>query len=186
MENDCFQDLQPFRGTNSSSKHNFTHFSPVFRIRIHRIRMFWGLLWIRIRISNLLVRIRFRIRILSSTSKKMKKNLDFYCFATSLWYLSLKNDINVPSKRNKHRNLKKEKNIICWHLEGHWRKEPDPEPDPHPDPLVKGTDPKIRIRTKMSRISNTAHLSLYKEHQIDCMHRTQRSTVLTMSERALC
>ncbi len=34
-------------------------------------------------------------------------------------------------------------------------------PDPHPDPLVKGTDPRIRIRTrirtKMSRISNTAY-----------------------------
>jgi hypothetical protein len=26
-------------------------------------------------------------------------------------------------------------------------------PDPHPDPLVRGTDPKIRIRTKMSQIS---------------------------------
>jgi hypothetical protein len=30
------------------------------------------------------------------------------------------------------------------------------EPDPHPDPLFKGTDPRIRIRTKMSRIRNTA------------------------------
>jgi len=29
-------------------------------------------------------------------------------------------------------------------------------PDPHPDPLVGVTDPKIRIRTKMSRIRNTA------------------------------
>jgi hypothetical protein len=26
--------------------------------------------------------------------------------------------------------------------------------DPHPDPLVRGTDPRIRIRTKMSRIRN--------------------------------
>ena len=25
----------------------------------------------------------------------------------------------------------------------------DPELDPDPDPLVKGTDPRIRIRTKM-------------------------------------
>jgi hypothetical protein len=39
---------------------------------------------IRIRISNLLVRIRFRIRILPSTSKKTKKNLDFYCFGASV------------------------------------------------------------------------------------------------------
>jgi hypothetical protein len=28
-------------------------------------------------------------------------------------------------------------------------------PDPHPDPLVRGTNPRIRIRTNMSRISNT-------------------------------
>ncbi len=32
--------------------------------------------------------------------------------------------------------------------------ESDPEPDP--DPLVEGTDMGIRIRTKMSRIPNTA------------------------------
>jgi hypothetical protein len=34
----------------------------------------------------------------------------------------------------------------------------DPEPDPNPDPLVRGTNPRIRIRsrTKMSRICNTA------------------------------
>jgi hypothetical protein len=31
----------------------------------------------------------------------------------------------------------------------------DPDPDPDPDPLVRGTDPGIRIRTKMSRIPNT-------------------------------
>jgi hypothetical protein len=28
--------------------------------------------------------------------------------------------------------------------------------DPHPDPLVRGADPRIRIRTKMSQIRNTA------------------------------
>ncbi len=34
----------------------------------------------------------------------------------------------------------------------------DPDPEPDPDPLVRGTDPgvRIRIRTKMSRIPNTA------------------------------
>ncbi len=32
--------------------------------------------------------------------------------------------------------------------------DPDPEPDPYP--LVRGTAPGIRIRTKMSRIPNTA------------------------------
>ncbi len=105
--------------------------------RICRIRMFW-VSWIRIRILNLFV----PIRILPSTSKKRKKNLDFYCFVTSLWLFIFEDDENVPSKRNKH----------CWRFEGHWRKEQDPEPDP----LVKGTDPRIRIRTKMSRIRNIA------------------------------
>jgi hypothetical protein len=49
----------------------------------------------------------------------------------------LKNDVNVASKSN---NL-----------------EPDPESDPIPNPdlLVRGTDPHIRIRTKMSQIRNT-------------------------------
>ncbi len=32
---------------------------------------------------------------------------------------------------------------------------PDPVPDPDPDPLFRGTDPRIRIRTKTSRIRNT-------------------------------
>jgi hypothetical protein len=32
----------------------------------------------------------------------------------------------------------------------------DPDPELDPDSLVKGTDPGIRIRTKMSRIPNTA------------------------------
>jgi hypothetical protein len=35
---------------------------------------------------------------------------------------------------------------------------PDPHPDPHPDLLVKGADPRILIRTKMSRIRNTGLL----------------------------
>jgi hypothetical protein len=32
-------------------------------------------------------------------------------------FLSLKNDVNVPSKRNKHENFKLI--IFCWRLEGH-------------------------------------------------------------------
>ncbi len=42
-------------------------------------------------------------RILSSTSKKMKKNLDFYCFATSLWLFIFEEwcKCTVSSKRNK-------------------------------------------------------------------------------------
>ncbi len=33
-------------------------------------------------------------------------------------------------------------------------------PHPDPDPLVRGTDTRIRIRTKMSRIRNTALMVL--------------------------
>ncbi len=67
---------------NNKRRHFHTSLSPVFRIRvwirIRRIHIILGLL----RIRNLFVRIR--IRILPSTSKKMKQNLDFYCFVTSL------------------------------------------------------------------------------------------------------
>ncbi len=42
--------------------------------------------------------------------------------------------------------------IFFWSLKS--LEESDPEFDP--DPLVRGTDPQIRIRTKMSRIPNTA------------------------------
>ncbi len=45
---------------------------------------------------------------------------------------------------------------ICLHPETQWRKESDPDPETDPDPLVRGTDPGIRIRTKLSRIPNTA------------------------------
>ncbi len=48
--------------------------------------------------------------------------------------------------------------VFCWHLEGQWRKKQDPDQDP--DPLVRGMDPRIRIRIrihpKMSWIRNTA------------------------------
>jgi hypothetical protein len=40
------------------------------------------------------------IRILLSSNKKCKKNIDSYCFVTSLCLFSLKNDVNVPSKSN--------------------------------------------------------------------------------------
>jgi hypothetical protein len=48
--------------------------------------------------------------------------------------------------------------VFCWRLEGHGRKKQDPEPDP--DPLVRGKDPRILIRTKMSRINNTGTHSI--------------------------
>ncbi len=40
--------------------------------------------------------------------------------------------------------------------------------DPHPDPLETGTDPRIRIRTKMSRIHNTGP---YPNAVLNCLKR---------------
>jgi hypothetical protein len=41
------------------------------------------------------------------------------------------------------------------------------DPDPHPDPFVTGTDPRIRIRNKMSRIRNIyLNLSLLRPASI--------------------
>ncbi len=48
--------------------------------------------------------------------------------------------------------------VFCWHLEGQWRKYQDPDQDQYPDPLVRGMDPRIRIRTKISWIRKTATL----------------------------
>jgi hypothetical protein len=46
--------------------------------------------------------------------------------------------------------------------------DPDPDPETDPDPLFRGTDPGIRIRTKMSRIPNTVSqvVSLRFEFQV--------------------
>jgi hypothetical protein len=37
------------------------------------------------------------------------------------YFLSLKNDVNVPSKSNQQKNFFK-KFVFCWRLEGQWRK----------------------------------------------------------------
>ncbi len=52
-------------------------------------------------------------RILLSSCKNSKKNLDSFYFVTLFDFLSLKNDVNVPSKSNKQQKL-----VFCWHLEG--------------------------------------------------------------------
>ena len=59
-----------------------------------------------------------RIRILLSSCKNNKKNLDSYYFVTLFDVISLKNDVNVPSKSNQQKNLF-EKIVFCWRLEGH-------------------------------------------------------------------
>jgi hypothetical protein len=48
--------------------------------------------------------------------QKNKKNLDSYYFVTLFDFLSLKNDVNVPSKSNKQKKLCS-KISFCWHLE---------------------------------------------------------------------
>jgi hypothetical protein len=68
-----------------------------------------------------------------------------------LWLLydftSLKNDVNVPSKSNKQK---------IWNSSR--RKKQDP------DPVVRGRNPRIRIRTKMSRIPFTPVKVSQPEH----------------------
>jgi hypothetical protein len=54
--------------------------------------------------------------ILLSSSKNNKKNLDSYCYVTFLDFLSLKNDINVPSKSKKQKTFLKL--FFCCRLEG--------------------------------------------------------------------
>jgi hypothetical protein len=45
-----------------------------------------------------------------------KKNFDSYYFLSFFDFLSLKNDVNVPSKSDKQNFLFKL--VFCWHLEG--------------------------------------------------------------------
>jgi hypothetical protein len=62
--------------------------------------------------------------------QKNKKNLYFYDFLLLFEIITLKSDVNVPSKSNKQKTLKK--TYFCWHLVSLWRKKQDPEPDPEP------------------------------------------------------
>ncbi len=62
---------------------------------------FW-VSWIRIWIRQS----EERIRILLSSSKNSKKNLDSYCFVTSFWLFIWTNDVHVPSNSSKQKNFK--------------------------------------------------------------------------------
>ncbi len=59
-------------------------------------------------------------------------------------------------------SYKKKLNIL--HPKSHWRKVSDPELDP--DPLVRGTDPRNRFRTKLSRIPNAGFMYWIKEENV--------------------
>jgi hypothetical protein len=65
----------------------------------------------------------------SKTSKNSKKNLDFLLFCYFFMTFYLKNYVNVPVFRI-------------------WIRMFLALPDPHPNTLVRGTDPRIRIRNK--------------------------------------
>ncbi len=121
-------------------------------------------LWIRIRIRMLLglpdqdhhYFVWIRIRILSSTSKSLRKTL----ISTIWWllfdFLSMEADQNVSSKSNKQKNFKK-KTYFCWYLApATWEKAgsgsgPEPGSDSgfvnqwygsvDPNPYQNATDP---------------------------------------------
>ncbi len=134
-------------------------------------RMIWAS-WILIR--NLFV------RVLESTSQKRRKTL------ISFWllhdFLSLKNDVhvNVPSRRNKHKNLRKK--VFLGGALKVTRKEQ--EPDPEQDPIVKRIRSRIRIHTKMSRIRNTAKKPK-KFHYMTCLSPQLRFTLTGSVRRRL-
>jgi hypothetical protein len=53
----------------------------------------------------------------STTMQNSKNNLDPYYIVTLFDFLSLKNDVNVPSKSNKQKKLFKKISFL-FHLEG--------------------------------------------------------------------
>ncbi len=72
------------------------------RIRIHQIQMFFGL---PDPDPDPLVRGMVWIRILLSSCNNNKKNLESYYSVTLFDFLSLKNNVSVPSKSNKQKKL---------------------------------------------------------------------------------
>jgi hypothetical protein len=124
---------------------------------------FWAS-WIRIRIRNLSVRIWIRIQILPSTSKKMQKNLDFYCFVTSLWFFIFEEWYKCIFKKESALKLETKKIFFVGNLKVTIAKSRIRSRIRMP--LVKGMDPRIRIRTKMSRIQKTEKLLTFSDKKI--------------------
>jgi hypothetical protein len=69
------------------------------------------------------------------------KNLDFYYFVTHFDFLSLKNDVNVPSKSIKHINLFAKNLFFVGILNVNDENRRIRIQDPDPDPLVRSMDP---------------------------------------------
>jgi len=106
---------------------------------------FWAT-WIRIYQSEVWIRLRIRIWILLSQSKKSKKNYVSFWIVTffdllswKVMYMYLQNVICKKSF------LKISFFLASW--EGQWRKLQDQ--DPEPDPFVGGMDPRIQIRIRI-------------------------------------
>jgi hypothetical protein len=109
-------------------------------------------------------RFRFRfhntVRILLSSCKIIKKNLDSCYFVTLFDFLSLKNYVNIASKSISRKNCVK-KLVFVGILKVNDENSRIRMQDP--DPLVRGMDPRIRIHSKMSGIRNTAFLDTLLE-----------------------
>ncbi len=91
-----------------------------------------------------------RIRILPTTSKKINKTL----ISTILWllfdFLSMKTDVNVPSKSNKQKKLWKKKYFFVGILSA-------TNENSRSRIRIRIRKSVVCIRTKMSRIHNTEH-----------------------------
>ncbi len=79
--------------------------------------------------------------------KKVRKTFISTVLRLLYEFLSLKTDVNVPSKSNS--SLISKKRIFCWHHKNHRLKQQDPDPQPDPwygsadlDPYQNVTDPK--------------------------------------------
>jgi hypothetical protein len=83
-------------------------------------------------------------------------------------FLSLKNDVNVASKSHKQKKIVLKNLFFAGILKvnDENRRIRIQDPDPNPDPLVRGMDPRIRIRIhpKMSWIRNTAANTALQNH----------------------
>jgi hypothetical protein len=88
-----------------------------------------------------------RNRILPSSSKKVRTTLISTVFLLLYDFLSLKNDVSAPSKRNKHKKFKTYRKKIFFVAVLKVNDEKSQVP----------TDPRIRIRTKISHIPSTGH-----------------------------
>ncbi len=88
-----------------------------------------------------------------SSQKENRQNLDFYCFVTSLWLLSLKNDVNIPVFRFRIRIW-----ILVFGPPGSASRSVSQRygsEDPDPDPYKNVTDPQYCKEGKIKSIEKS-------------------------------